>query len=144
MKNLKMVKKLLVIVLSLIMVLVYSNMVFAADENDSLFSDFEPVAEEPSSTSSGDTGTTNTGTGTGTSGTGDTTSNSGGSSSSGISNTNNNANNNTNTTNTNTDHANVLADTGLSNTGSIVAVVLVILGISAIYSYKKVSDYRKI
>ena len=88
MKNLKMVKKLLVIVLSLIMVLVYSNMVFAADESDSLFSDFEPVAEEPSGTSSGDTGTTDTGTGTGTSGTtgtGDTTSNSGGSSSSGIS-----------------------------------------------------------
>ena len=139
MKNLKMVKKLLIILLSLVMVLAYSNIAFAADESDSLFSDFEPVAEEPTTTTENPTSGTNTNDANNTNTNNNSNQSAGISSSNG---TNNNTNNNTNLTNTN--NANVLADTGLSNTGSIVAIVLVVLGISAIYSYKKVSDYRKI
>ncbi len=139
MKNFKMVKKLLVIGLSLVMMLAYSNIALAADENDSLFSDFEPVAEEPENTTQNPTSGTNTNDANNTNTNNNSNQSAGISSSNG---TNNNTNNNTNLTNTN--NANVLADTGLSNTGSIVAIVLVVLGISAIYSYKKVSDYRKI
>ena len=45
MKNVKMLKGLLMIVLSLFLVFTYSNMVFADDSTDGLF-EFEPVEEE--------------------------------------------------------------------------------------------------
>ena len=142
MKNVKMLKGLLIIVLSLFVVFTYSNMVFADDSTDGLF-EFEPVEEE---------------TGTNTSTTEPAANNSADNGLASLSEnnaSNNVATNNTNiaTTNTNTtsiannnnnNTANTLADTGLSDSGSIVAIVLVICGISAVYSYKKVSDYRKL
>ena len=136
MKNVKILKGLLIIVLSLFIVFSYSNMVFA--EDDGLF-EFEPVEEEtaannsttePAANNSADNGLASIDTPSNTANNTVTNNTS-------ISTTNNNTSLNTNT-------ANTLADTGLSDTGSIVAIVLVICGISAVYSYKKVSDYRKL
>ena len=137
MKNVKILKGLLIIVLSLFIVFSYSNMVLAEDSNESLF-EFEPVEEETGTNSSTTEPAANNNTDNGLS------------SVSGANTLSNTATNNTNiaTTNTNTsvanNTANTLADTGLSDAGSIVAIVLVICGISAVYSYKKVSDYRKL
>ena len=59
--------------------------------------------------------------------------------------TNNTATNNTtnNTSKTN-NNVNTLAKTGLSDTNGIVALIVVVCGVSAIYSYKKVNDYKKL
>ena len=53
----------------------------------------------------------------------------------------NNTTNNTSKTNNN---VNTLAKTGLSDTNGIVALIVVVCGVSAIYSYKKVNDYKKL
>ena len=41
-------------------------------------------------------------------------------------------------------NVNTLAKTGLSDTNGIVALIVVVCGVSAIYSYKKVNDYKKL
>ena len=48
-----------------------------------------------------------------------------------------------NTSKTN-NNVNTLAKTGLSDTNGIVALIVVVCGVSAIYSYKKVNDYKKL
>ena len=146
MKNVKMFKKLLVVVLSLVMILAYSNIAFAAEE-EGLFEGFTDATQEPAAQSENNSnGTTNT------SNTADTNNTANTSGTSGISNTstptsNTNSNSNSNSSinvNTNTNNANVLADTGLSDAGAIIALIVVLCAISAIYSYKKVSDYKKL
>ena len=67
-------------------------------------------------------------------------------------NTNINANTNTNTsgnlmasnTNRNLNTTNSLAKTGIGDTNSIITLIIVICGIVAIYSYKKLNDYKKL
>lgn len=70
-------------------------------------------------------------------------------------NTNTNTNNtNTNTNNTNTNNTNKTNSTTIYNNTSLpktgiedsipVAILLVVFGISAVYAYKKIKDYRNI
>lgn len=114
--------KLFSILLMVVMVMMFNTNVLAADNTNNGFSDL--------------TGTINN-------------SNTGNNSNSNANSNNSNANTNTNNTNnTKTNNSSVYNNTNLPKTGiedSIpVAVLVVIFGISAVYAYKKVKDYRNI
>lgn len=138
MKNVKMIKKLLVLVISIALILTFSNFVYAEDEDP-----FLPITPSANNeTSNTNTETTNTSTNT------DNATNTNNTLvSNGTITTNNTVNNTVNTTNnvnrsvTNTDQ---LAKTGLTDSNGIIALIVVLCGISAIYSYKKVNDYKKL
>ncbi len=140
MKNLKMFKKVSIIFLGLVFTIVCSGKVFAADEG--LFTTIDTTNNTSNSATDGNN-TPNTNA--------DANNNVNNNIVNGSLTTNNanNANNsvrNANESNTNRNVSNTatLAKTGLPNTGAIIAVVLVVCGISAIYSYKKVNDYKKL
>ena len=144
MKNLKMFKKVSIIFLGLVFTIVCSGKVFAADEG--LFTPIDTTNNTSNSATDGNN-TPNTNA--------DANNNANNNVNNNIVNgslTTNNANNannsvrNANESNTNRNVSNTatLAKTGLPNTGAIIAVVLVVCGISAIYSYKKVNDYKKL
>ncbi len=144
MKNLKVLKKLVMVMLGIALMVVLSGNVFAAD--DDLFTSVSSGNNTEATTTNNTTGNdTNSAT------TNNTTSNTANSSltTNSTSNTNTTRNTSSNTTNNTTSNANrnvtnTLAKTGLSNTGSIVALVVVVCGISAVYSFKKVNDYKKL
>ena len=115
--------KLFSILLITVMVIMFSTNVLAADDDG--FQDLTPTVN---SNSNSNTGNTNTN-----------------------SNTNTNRNTNTNNTNTNankTNNSSIYNNTNLPKTGiedSIpVAMLVVVFGISAVYAYKKINDYRNI
>lgn len=144
MKNLKVLKKLVMVMLGIALIVVLSGNVFAAD--DDLFTSVSSGNNTEATTTNNTTGNdTNSAT------TNNTTSNTANSSltTNSTSNTNTTRNTSSNTTNnttsnTNRNVTNTLAKTGLSNTGSIIALVVVVCGISAVYSFKKVNDYKKL
>ena len=121
--------KLFSILLISVMVMVFSTKVLAADESNG----FNQLTLNSNSSNSS-TNNTNTNS------TGNTnnTSNS--------SNTNNTTN--TNNTKNNTNNSSVYNNTNLPKTGledSVpVAMLVVVFGISAVYAYKKIKDYRNI
>ena len=144
MKNLKMFKKVSIIFLGLVFAIVCSGKVFAADEG--LFTTIDSTNNTSNSATDGNnTANTNTDTNTNTdannTANGSLTTNSASNTNNSIRNT---STNNTANTNRNVSNTATLAKTGLPNTGAIIAVVLVVCGISAIYSYKKVNDYKKL
>ena len=55
--------------------------------------------------------------------------------------TNNTTNNTTNRSVSNTE---TLAKTGLTDSNGIVALIVIICAVSAIYSYKKINDYKRL
>ena len=128
MKKTNLIKGLLIILSSVM--LVGTTSVFAADgELDfSNLDDNSNSASDETNTNNTNTNNTNRNTNT--------------------NNTNRNTNNtNTNNTNRNSSSYNNTDNTDLPKTGiedSIPTVVIVVFGISAIYAYKKISDYRKI
>ena len=145
MENLKMFKKLVIVMLSLMLIAVCSTNVFAADDdlfmsvdnntagNNSAVNDLltnNVTNEADNNTTNGSLTANNTATNN------NVTNNT-------IRNTTNNTSNTVNT-NANRNASNTLAKTGLSNTNGIVALVLVVCAVSAIYSYKKVNDYKKL
>ena len=144
MKNLKVLKKLVMVMLGIALIVLLSGNVFAADDN--LFTSVSSGNNTEATTTNNTTGNdTNSAT------TNNTTSNTANSSltTNSTSNTNTTRNTSSNTTNnttgnTNRNVTNTLAKTGLSNTGSIIALVVVVCGISAVYSFKKVNDYKKL
>ncbi len=142
MKNLKMFKKVSIIFLGLVFAIVCSGKVFAADEG--LFTTIDSTNNTSNSATDGNnTANTNNDTNTDANNTanGSLTTNSANNTNNSIRNT---STNNTANTNRNVSNTATLAKTGLPNTGAIIAVVLVVCGISAIYSYKKVNDYKKL
>ena len=142
MKNLKMFKKVSIIFLGLVFAIVCSGKVFAAD--DGLFTTIDSTNNTSNSATDGNnTANTNNDTNTDANNTanGSLTTNSANNTNNSIRNT---STNNTANTNRNVSNTATLAKTGLPNTGAIIAVVLVVCGISAIYSYKKVNDYKKL
>ena len=142
MKNLKMFKKVSIIFLGLVFAIVCSGKVFAADEG--LFTTIDSTNNTSNSATDGNnTANTNNDTNTDANNTanGSLTTNSANNTNNSIRNT---STNNTANTNRNVSNTATLAKTGLPNTGTIIAVVLVVCGISAIYSYKKVNDYKKL
>ncbi len=113
--------KLFSILLISVMVIMFNTNVFAEDNNTNGFNDLTPTISN-SNTDNSNTNTNNT-------------------------NTNNTNTNNTNRTN-NTNNSSVYNNTNLPSTGiedSIpVAMLVVIFGISAVYAYKKIKEYRNI
>ena len=145
MKNLKVLKKLVMVMVGIALIAVLSGNVFAAD--DDLFTS---VSSGNNTEASADNSTTGKDTNSAT--TNNTTTNTANSSlttnsTSNINTTRNTSNNtisNATAGSTNRNVTNTLAKTGLSNTGSVIALVVVVCGISAVYSLKKVNDYKKL
>ena len=76
-----------------------------------------------------------------------TNSNSNSSSNNSNSNSNSNSNTNTNSSNSsnrNASNSNALAKTGLTDNSGAITLIVIVCVISAIYSYKKVSDYKNL
>lgn len=145
MKNLKMFKKVSIIFLGLVFAIVCSGKVFAADEG--LFTTIDSTNNTSNSATDGNnTANTNNDTNTDANNTanGSLTTNSANNTNNTNNSIRNTSTNNTANTNRNVSNTATLAKTGLPNTGAIIAVVLVVCGISAIYSYKKVNDYKKL
>ena len=147
MKNLKVLKSLFIIMLSLGLILTISKVTFAADDDADFFSDLQAQnlfedngvntnANNTNTNTSANNTNTNTKTNTNTNNTLNLTTNTNTS-------LNNTANLTANTTNRSVSNTNTLAKTGISDFSGL-ALVVVVAAISAIYSYKKVSDYRKI
>lgn len=147
MKNLKVLKSLFIIMLSVGLILTISKVTFAADDDADFFSDLQAQnlfedngvntnANNTNTNTSANNTNTNTKTNTNTNNTLNLTTNTNTS-------LNNTANLTANTTNRSVSNTNTLAKTGISDFSGL-ALVVVVAAISAIYSYKKVSDYRKI
>lgn len=148
MKNIKRLREIFVIVLSVCLVLACTNIAFAADDDDLFNSIDASNSTSDNNTSSDDSNDLDTNTN-------NTLTNNSLVSTNETNTTNNSARNATLTTNTatntnnttsdrNVSNTNKLADTGLSKAGDTIILVVVICGISAIYSYKKVNDYKKL
>lgn len=151
MKNIKMLKKLVVLVISIGLIVTFSNFAYAADEDP--FFEIKPEntsSNESTNTSTNETtnnttnNTTNTDSNnslfTNTESNNTTTNNSTLTTNNSV-NTTNTSNNVTNRSVTNTE---TLAKTGLSDSKGMISLIVVICGISAIYSYKKINDYKKL
>ena len=136
--------------LSLVFMLSMANMVFAADGNglDQFFTtntlNSNNTTTNNTTTNSSDDGFTDL-TSQNTSNTVNTTNITNNTSSGIVNTTTNNTINTTNNTavNRSVSNTNTLASTGLADNGALVLVVLVSI-ISAIYSFKKINDYKKI
>ena len=137
MKNLKNVKKLLILIMTIGLIVMFSNFVYAEDEDPFVSLTITNSTENNTTSNESNTSnslftninTTNTNTNTtGTLTTNNTT-------------TNNTANNTTNRSVSNTE---TLAKTGLTDSNGIVALIVIICAVSAIYSYKKINDYKKL
>ena len=142
MENLKIFKRLVIVMLSLVLVAVYSTSVFATD--DDLFLSVNSTGNTASNATSDNSTTNNTATNN--TNTNNTTTNNTNTNNTTTNNTvrNTATNNTTNNTSKTNNNVNTLAKTGLSDTNGIVALIVVVCGVSAIYSYKKVNDYKKL
>ena len=129
MRNL--VKSIVVIGLSLMLICGFTNYVSAANDVD--WDDTSIVGGNISNTNT-NTGITGTNTSTGL----NTNTNTG----SGVVNTN--RNNTINNTNTNSKATNSLAYTGSESINGIVAVTVVLGAFVAVYSFRKIQDYKNI
>ena len=140
MENSKIFKRLIIVMLSLVLVAVCSTSVFATD--DDLFLSVNSTGNTASNATDNNTISDNSTT--------NNTNNTTNSSLTANDITNNNTvrntatNNTTNNTSKANNNVNTLAKTGLSDTNGIVALIVVVCGVSAIYSYKKVNDYKKL
>ena len=146
MENSKIFKRLVIVMLSLVLVAVCSTSVFATD--DDLFLSVNSTGNTASNAT--DNNTTSDNSTTNNTATNNTNTNNTTNSSLTANNTTNNTvrntatNNTTNNTSKTHNNVNTLAKTGLSDTNGIVALIVVVCGVSAIYSYKKVNDYKKL
>ena len=142
MENSKIFKRLVIVILSLVLVAVCSTSVFATD--DDLFLSVNSTGNTASNATSDNSTTNNTATNN--TNTNNTTNSSLTANNTTTNNTvrNTATNNTTNNTSKTNNNVNTLAKTGLSDTNGIVALIVVVCGVSAIYSYKKVNDYKKL
>ena len=142
MENSKIFKRLVIVMLSLVLVAVCSTSVFATD--DDLFLSVNSTGNTASNATSDNSTTNNTATNN--TNTNNTTNSSLTANNTTTNNTvrNTATNNTTNNTSKTNNNVNTLPKTGLSDTNGIVALIVVVCGVSAIYSYKKVNDYKKL
>ena len=150
MKNVKMLKKLFILVMSIGLVLTFSNLVYAEDEDPF----FAITATEQESNEQQATNTDTSGslfTDTDNTNTANTTNTENTNNTNNVSNSllpTNNISNNTNTYNSavnrNVTNTDTLAKTGLSDSKGIITLIVVLCGVSAIYSYKKINEYKKL
>lgn len=150
MKEIKMVKKLFVLIMCVGLILAFSKFVYAADEDPFFEITAENTSSNETATESNNattneenntvsntdlsnslfTNTENTNTNNATLTTND--------------NTTNNTNSYNNFTNRSVTDNDTLAKTGLSDSKGMLTLIVVLCGISAIYSYKKINDYKKL
>ncbi len=151
MKNIKMLKKLVVLVISIGLIVTFSNFAYAADEDP--FFEIKPEntsSNESTNTSTNETtnNTTNNTTNTDSNNSLFTNTESNNTTTNNSTLTTNNSVNATNTSNNVTNRSvtntETLAKTGLSDSKGMISLIVVICGISAIYSYKKINDYKKL
>lgn len=142
MRDLKMVKKLFILIMTIGIVVMFSNFVYAEDDDAFISLNITNSAENNTASSEGNTNSNglftnivNTSNPSNTAGT-LTTNNT----------TNNSTANNTinNTTNRSVSNTETLAKTGLTDSNGIVALIVIICAVSAIYSYKKINDYKRL
>ena len=124
MKNLKLVKALFITILGVMLISISSSVLAANETGKNTYRDLTSEISGGSSTTSTQTG---------------------GSSTPGNNTTGNNTTGNNVTTYNNTNNtANTLPYTGIGDTVLPVALLIVIFGISAVYAYKKVNDYKNV
>ena len=149
MKELKMVKKLFALVISIGLIFALTSFVYAADEDP--FIEITPqntTSQSSNETSNTTPASTDNNTANSlfenitTNNTTNTNTNSNNTVSNGLISTNNTLTNNS--VNRSVSNTETLAKTGIEDSKGMVAVFVVICGISAIYSYKKVNDYKKL
>ena len=142
MKNLKMVKSLLILIMSIGIILTFSNFVYADDDDP--FLELTPTnteSNEAANTSNENSTNTDTNNTLFTNTNSNTGVNSLTTNNTVVNNTTNNTANNVNRSVTNTE---TLAKTGISDSKGMVTLIVIICGISAVYSYKKINDYKKL
>ena len=139
MKNLKMVKKLFILIMTIGLIIMFSNFVYAEEEDPFISLTLTNSTENNTSSNEGNTSnslfTNINATNTNTNVTNTNTN------TVGTLTTNNTANNTTNRSVSNTE---TLAETGLGDSNGIVALIVIICAVSAIYSYKKINDYKRL
>lgn len=149
MKNVKMLKKLFILVMSIGLVLTFSNLVYAEDEDPF----FAITATEQESNEQQATNTDTSGslfTDTDNTNTANTTNTENTNNASNSLLPTNNISNNTNNSavnsavNRNVTNTDTLAKTGLSDSKGMATLIVVLCGVSAIYSYKKINEYKKL
>ena len=144
MKKTSLIKTFSILAISMVVILI-STGVFAADNSD--YTDLTATLQNGGSSSSSSSKSSSSSS--------SSTSSSSTSKSNTNTNTNTNSNSNTNKTNTNTNTSNTASTSVYNNTNANlpktgaessipVAMLVVILGVSAVYAYKKVNDYRNI
>ena len=141
MKNLKMIKKLFILIMTIGLVIMFSNFVYAEDED--AFVSLTITNSTENNTTSNESNTSNslfTNINTTNTNTNVTNTNTAGTLTT-INTANNTANNTTNRSVSNTE---TLAKTGLTDSNGIVALIVIVCAVSAIYSYKKINDYKKL
>lgn len=144
MKNVKMLKKLFILVMSIGLVLTFSNLVYAEDE-DPFFAitATEQESNEQQATNTDTSGSLFTDTdNTNTTNTENT--NNASNSLLPTNNISNNTNTNNSAVNRNVTNTDTLAKTGLSDSKGMATLIVVLCGVSAIYSYKKINEYKKL
>lgn len=124
MKNLKLFKVLFISIVGVMLISISSSVLAANDTGNSTYRDLTNEISGSGSTSTQSSGSSST-PGNKTPG-------------------NNTTGNNVTTYNNNNNTANTLPYTGIGDTVLPVALLIVIFGISAVYAYKKVNDYKNI
>ncbi len=130
MKKTNLIKGLSILLIS-VMVILFSSNVFAADNSG--FNDLTSTLSSGNSNSNSNSNSNNANVNN---------------SNRNVNNANTNANKNSNSNNSNTNSSSIYNNTNLPKTGvesSIpVAMLVVIFGVSAVYAYKKISEYKNI
>ena len=119
MKNLKLVKALFITILGVMLISISSSVLAANETGNNTYRDLTSEISGGSSTTSTQTGGSSTP-------------------------RNNTTGNNVTTYNNTNNTANTLPYTGIGDTVLPVALLIVIFGISAVYAYKKVNDYKNV
>lgn len=138
--NISVLKLIVTIILTIAMVASISNMVFADNETDinALFDTGTNATNNTVNNTTNDTNEFENAVEKNVVSRNNTTNNT----------TNNSTNNTSNTlntlNNTNRSTTNSLAKTGIGDTNSILTLIIVVSGIVAVYSYKKLNDYKKL
>lgn len=129
MKNLKLFKVLFISIVGVMLISISSSVLAANDTGNTTYRDLTNEISGSGSTSTQSSGSSST---PGNKTPGNNTTG------------NNTTGNNVTTYNNNNNTANTLPYTGIGDTVLPVALLIVIFGISAVYAYKKVNDYKNI
>ena len=130
MKRENILKNVIMIVLSVILVMSISNVVLAEDDPN----EFSTLIKNTTNSNSNTANTTNN------TNTANTNSSFVNLSVDNTANKNNTSKNNSSVYNA----SNKLANAGWEDNGALIAVIVVVCGVSAVYSYKKISQYRNL